>query len=202
MKILNGYSGIGGNRRLWGDEHEITAIENNKDIAKIYQDFFPNDKVIVADAHQYLLDHYKEFDFIFMSPPCPTHSRLNKSNGVGLTEKKYPEMSLYQEIIFLQNWFKGKFCIENVISYYKPLIAPQKLENHYWWSNFIIQPIDTKQIRCHNSGIEILQKRKGFNLSGYRGINKEKLLRNCVEPETGKHILDCALGLNKQKTLF
>ena len=28
MKILNLYSGIGGNRKLWGDEHEVTAVEN------------------------------------------------------------------------------------------------------------------------------------------------------------------------------
>lgn len=69
MKILNCYAGIGGNRKLWGDDHEITAVENDPDIAKIYQDFFPNDKVIVADAHQYLLDHFKEYDFIWSSPP-------------------------------------------------------------------------------------------------------------------------------------
>ena len=29
MKILNLYAGIGGNRKLWGDEHEITAVELN-----------------------------------------------------------------------------------------------------------------------------------------------------------------------------
>lgn len=46
MKILNLYAGIGGNRKLWGDEHEIVAVENEPAIAKIYQDFFPNDKVI------------------------------------------------------------------------------------------------------------------------------------------------------------
>jgi len=38
MKIYNGYAGIGGNRKLWGPEHEITAVELNPDIAKIYQD--------------------------------------------------------------------------------------------------------------------------------------------------------------------
>ena len=76
MKILNLYAGIGGNRKLWGDEHDITAIEWDRDIAKIYQDFFPNDTMIVIDAHQYLLEHYFEFDFIWASPPCPTHSRL------------------------------------------------------------------------------------------------------------------------------
>ena len=68
LKILNLYCGIGGNRKLWGD-HKVTAIEINEDRAKIYQDFFPNDNVVVGDAHQYLLDHYKEFDFIWSSPP-------------------------------------------------------------------------------------------------------------------------------------
>ena len=65
MKILNLYAGIGGNRKLWGDEHEITAVEIDPEIAAIYQDFFPNDEVIVGDAHQYLLEHFKEYDFIW-----------------------------------------------------------------------------------------------------------------------------------------
>ena len=57
MKVLNLYAGIGGNRKLWTDV-DVTAVELNPDIADIYWDFFPNDKVIVADAHQYLLEHY------------------------------------------------------------------------------------------------------------------------------------------------
>ena len=76
MKILNLYAGIGGNRKLWGNDHEITAIELRPEIAAIYQDFFPNDHVIVGDAHLYLLEHYREFDFIWSSPPCQTHSRI------------------------------------------------------------------------------------------------------------------------------
>jgi len=202
MKILNLYCGLGGNRKNWGNDHEITAVEYKPEIAEIYQDFFPKDEVIITDAHQYLLEHYKEFDFIFMSPPCPTHSRLNKTNCVGLTEKKYPEMALYQEIIFLQNWYKGKYCVENVISYYEPMIRPQVLENHFWWANFLIQPINTKQCRGHNLRVEGLQERKGFDLSKYKGIDKAKALRNCVEPETGKHILECAMGTNKHQPLF
>ena len=59
MKILNLYAGIGGNRKLWGEEHEITAIENVQEIADIYQEFFPNDRVIVTDAHDYLLKHFE-----------------------------------------------------------------------------------------------------------------------------------------------
>lgn len=71
-RICNAYAGIGGNRKLWnkplqetfGNNYEIVAIEHNQEIADIYKDFFPNDTVIVTDAHQYLLEHFKEFDFI------------------------------------------------------------------------------------------------------------------------------------------
>ena len=76
MKILNLYAGIGGNRKLWGDEHEITAVEINPKIAECYKKLFPNDNVIVGDAHEYLRQHFREFDFIWASPPCPTHSVL------------------------------------------------------------------------------------------------------------------------------
>jgi len=132
MKILNLYAGIGGNRKLWGNDHDITAIELNPQIAKIYQDFFPQDKVIVADAHQYLLEHILDgWDFIWASPPCPTHSRLNNVFTVGKTENTtnpicYPDMQLYQEIVLLKHHFKGKWCVENVISYYDPLYPPPR----------------------------------------------------------------------------
>ena len=100
MKILNLYAGIGGNRKLWGNEHEITAVEINPQIAKIYQDFFPNDTVIVADAHQYLLEHYKEFDFIWSSPPCPTHSRIRKVIIIITNNKSIGNISnIYKYII-------------------------------------------------------------------------------------------------------
>ena len=140
IKVLNLYAGIGGNRKLWPNEQiEVTAVELNPEIAKIYQDFFPNDKVIVADAHQYLLDHYKEFDFIWSSPPCPTHSRMrllcHEQEG---KPDKYPDMKLYEEIIFLTHFCDCKWVIENVIGYYEPLIRPFLVGNHYYWSNFII----------------------------------------------------------------
>jgi DNA (cytosine-5)-methyltransferase 1 len=80
MKVLNLYSGIGGNRKLWQDV-EVTAVEHNPDIARIYKDFFPKDTVIVGDAHEWLLKHYSEFDFIWTSPPCPTHSQFRYRCG-------------------------------------------------------------------------------------------------------------------------
>src|SRR3990167_2123115 len=82
MKILNLYANIGGNRKLWGNDHEITAVEIDPKIAAVYQKLWPNDKVIVGDAHQFLVDHFHEYDFIWSSPPCPTHSRINICNGL------------------------------------------------------------------------------------------------------------------------
>jgi len=199
MKILNLYAGIGGNRKLWGNEHEITAVENVPEIAKIYQDFFPNDIVIVTDAHQYLLEHYKEFDFIWSSPPCPSHSRVRK-----ITEHQnkpiYPDMKLYEEILFLEGYFKGKWVVENVISWYNPLVRPFQYKKHYYWANFIIDG-KKEAFRGHyllNSG---LQEIKGFNLDNYSTKeDKKKILRNCVEPEAGLFVFNSAFK-SKQKTL-
>lgn len=89
MKILNLYAGIGGNRKLWGDEHEITAVENDPNIAKIYQEFFPNDTVIVGDAHKYLLEHYKEFDFIGKIFQTPDMTQQNKDKEIDEFMTKY-----------------------------------------------------------------------------------------------------------------
>lgn len=211
LKILNAYCGIGGNRKLWSNEHEITAIENNEDIAKIYQEFFPNDKVIVTDAHQYILDHYKEFDFIWTSPPCPSHSKLRKGLSMFNGAKAvYPDMKLYEEILFLDGYFKGKWVVENVDSWYEPLIKPYKLSRHYYWSNFIITKEKTKNGKfsitgginseSNNDQIKRLEKEFNFDLSNYEGINKRLALRNCVEPELGLHIFNCSFK-NKQLTL-
>ena len=202
IKVLNLYAGIGGNRKLWdNDKIEVTAIENVPEIAKIYQDFFPNDKVIVVDAHQYLLEHYKEFDFIWSSPPCPSHSHIRKESAVarGQNEAIFPDMKLYEEILFLQGYFKGKFVVENVISWYNPLIKPYEFKSHYYWANFVI---DGKKdtLRGHLLSIKEKQEIKGFDLSNYKGIDKNKILRNCVEPEAGLFVFNSAFK-NRQEVL-
>jgi len=205
MKILNLYSGIGGNRKLWGDEHEVTAVEHKPDIAAIYQDFFPKDRVVVADAHQYLLEHYKEFDFIWSSPPCPSHSKARFAFGVhgGKVEAIYPDMTLWQEIILLKHHFDGKYCVENVIAYYKSLIPCMEFAGHRFWTNFPVAPYDAihNYDRDHDSPMEALQKKKGFDLSNYKLKNKRVILKNCVEPVVARHILDWAITpyqLNRQ----
>jgi len=195
MKVLNLYAGIGGNRKLWKDV-DVTAVEMNPDIAKIYQDFFPNDKMVVGDAHQYLLDHFEEYDFIWSSPPCQSHSRLNFS-GRSRGAYKFPDMKLYEEIIFLSQWFKGKYVIENVRSYYKPLIKPQEIQSHYFWSNFSISDTMLARKKVGNDKgmtLKIKMEQQGFNITnfyGYKG-DKRTLLNNCIEPELGLHILEAS----------
>ncbi|MHA1840461.1 MAG: DNA cytosine methyltransferase [Candidatus Heimdallarchaeota archaeon] len=197
LKVLNLYAGIGGNRKLWpDDEIEVTAIDNNPEIAKIYQDFFPNDKIIVADAHQYLLEHFKEFDFIWSSPPCPSHSVIRRMNvDIGGTKPIYPDMQLYEEIIFLIHFCKCKWVVENVISYYEPLIKPQVINRHYFWSNFFIGKII---LPSANIEYQRTQPKYGFNLTNYKIKEKTKILRNLVNPQLGLYTFKCAF---KEKQL-
>ncbi len=211
MKILNLYAGIGGNRNLWGDEHEITAVENEQYIADVYAALYPSDTVVVGDAHQYLLDHYEEFDFIWSSPPCPTHSRIITSFGADRKHLlKYPDMSLYQEVIFLQNFYKGNWIVENVIPYYEPLIEPRvEIDRHYFWSNKWIGRHDFAK-RSYNlakADKELLSE--SHNIILPQGTkNARKLLRNAVMPQVGKYLLDTisnipqTINVNEQERLF
>ena len=205
MKILNLYAGIGGNRKLWtpnGDEHEIIAVENNPKIAEIYKGFYPNDEVVIADAHEYLLalmQNSNDIDFIWSSPPCPSHSILRKHLSMASGAKPiYPDMKLYEEILLLQGYFKGNWVVENVKSWYKPLIKPQILQRHYFWSNKIISPKEFPKDQIRITGgrniaewvqIKQLSERHQIVLPE-NAPNKRTLLRNCVSPELGKYILE------------
>ena len=195
MKILNLYAGIGGNRKLWGDKHEVTAIEIDPKIAKIYQDFFPNDKVIITDAHKYLLQHFKEFDFIWSSPPCKSHSAIRRASAVsdrGQHKPIYPNMELYQEILFLNHYFKGKWVVENVIGYYEPLIKPIKIQRYYFWSNINLTKIRLKDDKIYYGSTTIWEKERGVSLKDYKNIDKRAILRNMVNPKLGLHIFQMA----------
>lgn len=193
MKILNLYAGIGGNRKLWGNEHEVTAVENDQDIAKVYKDLYKQDTVLVTDAHQYLLDHFQEFDFIWSSPPCPSHSQYRFNVGFkakGFTPL-YPDMKLYEEILLLKHYFSGNWAIENTISYYEPLVKPTKVSRHYFWSN---KPIRNIKVEVTGIGdknkISDLEEFLGFDLSSYKLKNKRQILRNCVNPQLGLHVFN------------
>jgi DNA (cytosine-5)-methyltransferase 1 len=107
MKVLNLYAGIGGNRRLWGGECQVTSVEYSPEIAQVYAQLYPQDTVVVGDAVTYLEKHYAEFDFIWASPPCPSHGQYR--HNVGVIGKGFapimPDMTLYAQIVFLQHYW-------------------------------------------------------------------------------------------------
>lgn len=203
MKVLNLYACLGGNRYKWTD-CDVTAVELDSELARLYQERFPNDKVIVADAHQYLLDHYKEFDFIWSSPPCPSHSRVKFSQkNRGNTKPYYSEMSLYQEILFLDNFFDGKYCVENVIPYYEPLIPAKKRGRHLYWTNFKLPKILSERDKISGlikkddrEAIEKLCKFHDYDFFQYKGEQRRsKVARNLVDYEAGLTIFNTARGI-------
>ncbi len=200
MKILNLYAGIGGNRKLWPEEHEVTAVELNHVISGIYQDFFPDDKVVLGDAHGYLLKHYHEFDFIWSSPPCQSHSTMRKNVAVprGQSNPVYPDMKLYQEIIFLQHHANYNWVVENVNGYYDPLIRPQESGGHYFWANFIISQFKRIPRNVEYGNNDVYKKQTGFDLTGYKlGKRKDQIYHNCVNSKLGLHIFDCAFKIKQ-----
>lgn len=199
-KVLNLYACLGGNRLLWTD-CQVTAIEIDDELARLYKIRFPNDIVIVTDAHQYLINNYKNFDFIWSSPPCPTHSRARHSQKNTASYKpEYPSMVLYQEIIFLKTHFKGLYVVENVIPYYQPLIPAQARGRHLYWLNFTIPKIlSTKvlpKITNQKNLVDKLCKFHGIDLSTYKGWQrKDKIARNLVCYEAGETIFKTARKL-------
>ena len=214
-KVLNLYACLGGNRFKWnevaeekGIELEVTAVELDPELARMYQDRFPNDIVIVEDAHQYLLDHYKEFDFIWSSPPCPSHSRArywNSSNEDNNTKPIFPDIKLYEEIIFLQHYFSGKYVVENVIPYYTPLIEAKKRGRHLYWTNFNLpNELSKRNLSIVKKGKEMerLISFHEYDFTKYKGDQFiYKIGRNLVDYEAGRTIFETALGIYKSKNV-
>jgi DNA (cytosine-5)-methyltransferase 1 len=204
IKVLYLYACLGGNRYKWDEvaEIEVTAVELDEELAKLYKERFPNDKVIVADAHQYLLEHYMDFDFIWSSPPCPSHSTArfaNSSNYNTNTIPIYPDLKLYEEIIFLQHYFKnGKFVVENVIPFYEPLIPGKKRGRHIYWTNFNIPIEFGRQSPNMEAKGDMPRwcKFHEYDFYKYQGNQRtQKIARNLVDFEAGKTIFECAIGI-------
>jgi len=207
MKILNLYACLGGNRYKWDEvaDIDVTAVELDPYAAELYAERFPNDTVIVADAHQYLLNHYKDYDFIWSSPPCPTHSRA-RFWGYGATGKMptYPDLKLYEEILFLQHHFRGKYVVENVVPYYEPLKPAHKRGRHLFWTNFPLPMILSNREKidvCQGSEeLKRLSKYHDYDFNQYNGNqNRLKMARNLVDFEAAKTILETACGIIRKQ---
>lgn len=196
MKVLNLYAGLGGNRKLWSG-CDVTAVEMDDRIADVYKRLNPGDKVVVGDAHQYLLDHSEDFDFIWSSPPCQTHSRMAKGTRHKL--KRYVDMSLYQEILYLKHFFNGDWVVENVVPFYEPLIPGKRVGRHMYWASFdvgsYVEPKPDDFINLANlAGKQKLMDWLGIHYEEniYYGSNHcpAQILRNCVHPNEGQSIME------------
>jgi DNA (cytosine-5)-methyltransferase 1 len=209
IKVLNLYACLGGNRYKWDEvaeeanvKMEVTAVEWDEELAKLYQERFPNDTVIVSDAHQYLLDHYKDFDFIWSSPPCPSHSRARFARHE-TTKPIYPDFKLYEEVVFLDNYFKGKYLVENVIPYYEPLIEAKKRGRHLYWTNFNLPSnLNERKSTIMESKNEVEKwcVFHDYDFTKYKGVQRmDKIARNLVDYEAGRTIFETYLGIERKK---
>jgi len=200
IKVLNLYAGIGGNRKLW-DNVQVTAVEFDPKIAEVYHHYYPNDKLIVGDAHQYLLEHYKEFDYIWASPPCPSHSDIRRMAAIqGQYPAVYPDIRLWEEITLLKHYAKKQiWTVENVIPYYDPIVEPSfKLDRHQFWANFYTPPKKFKgRGVAHNQIHGAKNVIFGYDISSFDVPDKRKLLRNMVNPEVGEYIFKTAMKNQK-----
>jgi len=119
-------------------------------------------------------------------------------------------MKLYQEIILLKEFFKGKWVVENVKPYYPMLIPGKEIERHLFWSNFRLSTFKvSKPIRKNiidTSFDELVDwlgfPREVFEKSIYfpGSHDRTQVVRNCVHPEIGLHIFNCAQGIMNYKS--
>ena len=103
-------------------------------------------------------------------------------------------MKLYEEILLLKHFFKGKYVVENVIPYYTPLIEAQKIDRHLYWANFEIEPYEFGVDKIARGSVDYWAERYGYELSDLVGVEKRKVLRNCVNPKAGLLILNSVTG--------
>ena len=197
MKILNLFAGLGGNRKFWDDvakekgiSIEVTAVEFDPEIAKAYAKRYPNDNVIIGDAWDYAAKNYLDFDFIWASPPCQSHSRLNFcNNSRNEATRVLPDFRLYELISYLKTFCKKAFVVENVVPYYEPLIRPTaEIGRHYFWISFALDGINTPTFRVikHVKNADF----KDFSLDEFKIKNKRQAIRNEVDYEIGKKIFE------------
>lgn len=194
MKVLNAYAGIGGNRHLWPADWMVTAIEIDERVAAEYARRYPEDHVIVGDAHAFVMEHAHEFDARWSSPPCPTHSRLaiNVAKRKGVEPE--PDPRLWAEIEHLAA-IGGRYVVENVHTYYVPPIAPDLVTaRHYYWTNHapdLLTELPALPISGQRLGLTADAIAESYGLPPLPPgslRDRRKAMRNAVVPHEGLEI--------------
>jgi len=190
LRILDLFCGLGGVAKgfqRWLDEHgveyEYTAVDINKEVLKVHKYLNPKSQVVLRDAYSFTNDELKEFDFIWASPPCQSHSRAQV-----MWKRRKPDMRLYDLIKQLLRVNKP-FVVENVIPYYEPPIKPNyRIDRHFLWTN-IKQPLFIDKLSrtpLHEMSISQLAEFHGIPLKYLKLLkhtDKRQVLRNMVNPK-------------------
>lgn len=118
----------------------------------------------------------------------------------------YPDMKLYEEILFLDNYFDGKYCVENVIPFYEPLITAKKRGRHLYWTNFNLPNDLGKRKNPDFSRIKdvvgVMSNFHDYDFTKYKGEQRmNKMARNLVDYEAGRTIFETALGVIKKSNV-
>ena len=113
-------------------------------------------------------------------------------------------MKLYQEIIFLDKIYVGKYVVENVIPYYQPLIPAQKRHRHLYWANFNLPKVLTtrKSISWQQATNELSMwcDFHEYDFKKYEGKQRRnKIARNLVDYEAGKTIFQTVVDILQNK---
>lgn len=98
----------------------------------------------------------------------------------------------------MKHFAPGSFCVENIRPYYDALIPPTKIiGRHLLWANFYI-PVCFESHPSWNAPADELKAWLGIKYDGnlyYDGNHSpSQVLRNCVNPSTGLHILNSVTG--------
>lgn len=191
LRVLNAYAGIGGNRHLWPAHWRITAVENDPRVAAEYSRRYPDDIVLVEDAHEFVMEHFDDFDGVWSSPPCPTHSRLAINVAKRAGREPEPDPRLWAEIAVLRD-YGGRYVVENVHTYYPPPIAPDAVtERHYYWTNNapeLLWPLAVLPVSGRRVGLTADSIAESYGLPPLPPgsvADRRKAMRNAVVPIEG-----------------
>jgi DNA (cytosine-5)-methyltransferase 1 len=195
IRVLNAYAGIGGNRHLWPADWHVTAVELDPQVAAEYARRYPQDTVLVEDAHAYVLEHAHEFDAVWTSPPCPTHSRLAPSVAARLGHELEPDPRLWEEIEHLRD-LGVRYVVENVHTYYEPPIAPDLVTaRHYYWCSaapVMLTPLSVVGLTKRRSADEYAASYGLPPLAAGSVRDPRKAMRNAVVPFEGLEVATAA----------
>lgn len=210
MRILDLYAGLGGTAKgiqsvleKKGVDYEYFAIEIDPNVCAAHKINNPRSTVICADVKDWL-DKITDFDFVWASPPCQTHSILNFSNKATGKKTNLVDWSLWHVIDHLQRTENVSYVVENVLIWYnEPFKHNFNLDRHYFWTNLSLLSFEYQK-RTKDWGYLSVKGWKEYHQVEHAITgNKRQQLRNCLHWSIAAGIFEQFLEpKQKQLTTF